>query len=113
MHGPAPGPGAQPPHSHLFVSRQFTATDDKGVGYTLRFIFRTGITGSAVWAGVLDLRPDPPHEIGWLDLRTAPGEPATRIRLDAWLKYRTAALNLRNLIGKGLTQRAGAWALAS
>ncbi len=35
-----------------------------------------------MWAGVLDLRPDPPHEIGWLDLRTAPGEPATRIRLD-------------------------------
>ena len=40
------------------------------------------MTGSAVWASVLDLRPDPPHEIGWLDLRTAPGEPATRIRLD-------------------------------
>jgi hypothetical protein len=82
MHAPAPGPGAQPPHSHLLVSRQFTAADDKGAGYTLRFIFRTGVTGSAVWAGVLDLRPDPPHEIGWLDLRTAPGEPATRIRLD-------------------------------
>ena len=32
---------------------------------------------------------------------------------DAWLKYRTAALNLRNLIGKGLTRRAGAWALAT
>jgi hypothetical protein len=31
---------------------------------------------------VLDLRPDPPHEIDWLDLRTAPGGPATRIRLD-------------------------------
>jgi hypothetical protein len=82
MRGPAPGPDARPPHSHLLVSRQFAATDDKGTSYTLRFIFRTGITGSAVWAGVLDLRPDPPHEIGWLDLRTAPGEPATRIRLD-------------------------------
>ena len=55
--------------------------DDKGASYTLRFSFRTGITGSAVWAGVLDLRPDPQHEIGWLDLRTAPAEPATRIRL--------------------------------
>src|SRR5512135_269172 len=32
---------------------------------------------------------------------------------DAWLKYRTAALNLRNLIGKGLTRLAGAWALAT
>ncbi len=31
----------------------------------------------------------------------------------AWLKRRTAALNLRNLIGKGLTRRDGAWALAT
>jgi hypothetical protein len=82
MHGPAPGPGTQPLRPGLPVSRQFTAADDKGASYTVRFSFRTGITGSAVWAGVLDLRPDPPHEIGWLDLRTAPGEPATRIRLD-------------------------------
>jgi hypothetical protein len=31
----------------------------------------------------------------------------------AWLKRRTAALNLRNLLGKGLTRRDGAWALAT
>jgi hypothetical protein len=31
----------------------------------------------------------------------------------AWLKRRTAALNLRNLIGRGLTRRDGAWALAT
>jgi hypothetical protein len=31
---------------------------------------------------------------------------------NAWLKHRTAALNLRNLIGRGLTRRHGAWALA-
>jgi transposase-like protein DUF772/DDE family transposase len=31
----------------------------------------------------------------------------------AWLKRRTAALNLRNLIGKGLARRDGAWALAT
>jgi IS5 family transposase len=31
----------------------------------------------------------------------------------AWLKYRTAALNLRNLIGKGLTWHGGAWVLAT
>ena len=31
----------------------------------------------------------------------------------AWLKRRTAALNLRNLIGKGLARRNGAWALAT
>jgi hypothetical protein len=32
---------------------------------------------------------------------------------DAWLKRRTAALNLRNLIGKGLARHDGAWALAT
>jgi hypothetical protein len=31
----------------------------------------------------------------------------------AWLKRRTAALNLRNLIGRGLAREAGAWALAT
>jgi hypothetical protein len=31
----------------------------------------------------------------------------------AWLKRRTAALNLRNLIGKGLTRRDGIWVLAT
>ena len=31
----------------------------------------------------------------------------------AWLKCRTAALNLRNLIGKGLTRHGGAWVLAT
>jgi Transposase DDE domain len=31
----------------------------------------------------------------------------------AWLKRRTAALNLRNLAGKGLARRDGAWALAT
>jgi hypothetical protein len=80
MHGPAPRPDTQPPRPHLPVSRQFTAADDKGTSYTLRF--STRITGSAALAGVLDLRPDPQHEIRWLDLRPAPGEPATRIHLD-------------------------------
>src|SRR5512142_729007 len=31
----------------------------------------------------------------------------------AWLKRRTAALNLRNLIGRGLARRDGAWSLAT
>jgi Transposase domain (DUF772)/Transposase DDE domain len=31
----------------------------------------------------------------------------------AWLKCRTAALNLRNLLGKGLTWHGGAWVLAT
>jgi len=34
-------------------------------------------------------------------------------RNHAWLKRRTAALNLRNLLGKGLTCRGGAWVLAT
>ncbi len=32
---------------------------------------------------------------------------------NAWLKYRTAALNLRNLIGRGLTRVDRSWALAT
>jgi Transposase DDE domain/Transposase domain (DUF772) len=32
---------------------------------------------------------------------------------NAWLKRRTASLNLRNLIGRGLTRRDGTWALAA
>jgi Transposase DDE domain/Transposase domain (DUF772) len=47
--------------------------------------------------------------------------PGRRLRLryrgvagnHAWLKRRTAALNLRNLLGKGLTRRDGAWVLAT
>jgi len=31
----------------------------------------------------------------------------------AWLKRRAAALNLRNLIGRGLTRHGGAWVLAT
>jgi hypothetical protein len=31
----------------------------------------------------------------------------------AWLKRRTAAINLRNLLGKGLTRRDGSWTLAT
>ena len=34
-------------------------------------------------------------------------------RNHAWLKRRTAAVNLRNLLGKGLTRRDGAWVLAT
>jgi Transposase DDE domain len=34
-------------------------------------------------------------------------------RNHAWLKRRTAAVNLRNLLGKGLARRDGAWVLAT
>jgi hypothetical protein len=52
-----------------------TAADDQGVSYQV------------VWRGEmapreLVLRPDPPHQVRWLDLTMAVGEPATRIDLD-------------------------------
>jgi hypothetical protein len=34
-------------------------------------------------------------------------------RNNAWLKRRTAALNLRNLTGGGLARRDGAWVLTT
>ncbi len=80
MHEPRPEPDTHRQRPRLPVSRHFTAADDQGTGYTLGF--STRITGSAAVAGVLDLRPDPQHEIRWLDVRTAPGEPAARIHLD-------------------------------
>jgi hypothetical protein len=57
--------------------RRFTAPDDRGASYQIGF--RSGHA-----AGELLLRPDPPHQIRWLDLITAPGEPATRIDLLSW-----------------------------
>jgi hypothetical protein len=33
-------------------------------------------------------------------------------RNNAWLKRRTAALNLRNLLGRGIIRRNGIWVLA-
>jgi len=53
----------------------FTAADDRGVSYQIS------------WRGEmapreLELRPDPPHQIRWLDLTTAADEPATRIDLN-------------------------------
>jgi hypothetical protein len=53
----------------------FTAADDRGFSYQI------------IWAGEMAprellLRPDPPHQIRWLDLTTAAGQPAGRIDLD-------------------------------
>jgi hypothetical protein len=53
----------------------FTAADDRGFSYQV------------IWAGEMAprellLRPDPPHQIRWLDLTTAAGQPASRIDLD-------------------------------
>jgi hypothetical protein len=53
-----------------------TAVDDHGACYQIEC--RGGHS-----AALLLLRPDPPRHIRWLDLTTAPGEPATRIDLDS------------------------------
>ena len=55
--------------------RPFTAADDQGVSYYIGWRRGPAVTQ-------LPLRPDPPHQIRWLDLTTAVGEPATRIDLD-------------------------------
>jgi hypothetical protein len=55
--------------------RPFTAADDRGARYQISF------RGKPDLAEFL-LAPDPPPQIRWLDLSTAPGEPATRIDLD-------------------------------
>jgi hypothetical protein len=46
----------------------------------------------------------PPFAFGLRYLGTA--------RNNAWLKNRTAALNLRNLLSRGLARATGAWLLA-
>jgi len=53
----------------------FTAADDRGTRYQISF-------PGEMRPRELPLSPDPPHQIRWLDLITAPGEPATRIDLD-------------------------------
>lgn len=67
-------------HPRLLFDR-FTMEDDHGTRYHLGFNGGSG-AGRPYWQGVLDLRPEPSHEIRWLDLRTATGETAARINLD-------------------------------
>jgi len=55
--------------------RPSAAADDRGVSYQIDW------SGGHA-AGQLLLRPDPPHQIRWLDLTMAAGEPAVRIDLD-------------------------------
>jgi hypothetical protein len=51
------------------------------------------------------------------DRETAEARPKLRYRgtdkNNAWLTRRTAGLNLRNLLGRGLTRTAGVWVLAA
>jgi hypothetical protein len=73
FHSPPPGVV----HAH-----QFTAVDDRGTSY--RFSASLGASRTE-WSGTLDLDPNPPREIRWLDLSTAPGEPVRRIDLNSQL----------------------------
>ncbi len=56
-------------------ARRLTAADDRGASYQFGWL-------GGRKASVLVLRPDPPHQIRWLDLTIAPGKPAIRIDLD-------------------------------
>jgi hypothetical protein len=55
----------------------FTVTDDRGQRYELIF----GTKGRSESSCDLNLRPDPPPDIRWLDI-TAPGEQAVRVDLE-------------------------------
>jgi hypothetical protein len=57
---------------------QFTATDDRGTRYQMMVRDLGG--GTDGWT--LMLRPSPLHDPQWLDLITAPGQPAVRVGLD-------------------------------
>lgn len=78
--GPGQAPERHRPPPGVLLAHQFTAVDDQGTSY--QFSASLGPV-HAEWSGVLDLRPNPPHEIRWLDLSTTPGEPATRIDLNS------------------------------
>jgi hypothetical protein len=78
--GPGQAPERHRPPPGVLLAHQFTAVDDQGTSY--QFSASIGSV-HAEWSGVLDLHPNPPHEIRWLDLSTTPGEPATRIDLNS------------------------------
>ena len=60
------------------ILEQFTATDDRGNRYQMMVSNLGG--GADGWT--LMLAPSPPHDPRWLDLITAPGQPAVRVGLD-------------------------------
>jgi hypothetical protein len=69
---------ADPVESEAGILEQFTATDDRGTGYQMMVSSLGG--GADGWT--LLLQPSPPHDPQWLDLITAPGQPAIRVGLD-------------------------------
>ena len=60
-------------------ARRLTAADDRGASYQVDWF-------GGREASELLLRPDPPHQIRWLDLTTPPGKPAIRIDLDPQIR---------------------------
>ena len=54
-----------------------TAADDRGTGYQMSCHGSSSRPGE--WT--LRLHPDPPRDLGWLDLTTTPGKPPVRIDL--------------------------------
>ncbi len=67
-----------PVGSEAGILEQFTATDDRGTRYQMMVSNLGG--GTDGWT--LLLEPSPPHDPQWLDLITAPGQPAIRVGLD-------------------------------
>jgi len=76
LRGPVFG---RPPHPPAIASamHNLTATDDKGTAYQLSY---RGPGGLVEWAGELFLSPEPPPDIGWLEITA--GETIRRIQLD-------------------------------
>ena len=93
-------------------------------GRTLRLHPQDAIlrAARAAWAAQPALREDYRHYRPNIErvISQVAGRGGRRLKLryrgtgrnNAWLKNRTAALNLRNLIGRGLHHRHGAWVLA-
>ena len=67
-----------PSVSEAGTLEQFTATDDRGTRYQMMVRGLGG--GTDGWT--LLLHPGPPHDPQWLDLVTAPGQPAVRVGLN-------------------------------
>ena len=87
--GPGPA-GGGPRRGPPMPAQYLTAVDDQGTRYG--FGFRGGGSSSdryshSEWTGALDVHPDPPDHIRWLDV-TATGGSITRIDLDARIPAR-------------------------
>jgi hypothetical protein len=71
--GPGHVPERNRPPPGVRLAHQVTAVDDQGTSY--QFSHSIGHIPYAEWSGVLDPRPNPPHEIRWLDLAAPPASP--------------------------------------